>query len=214
MIENKKILIYIGANQGFGLTGLLYREQFDIVIAFEPDPEMYQLLLENIKFGLLSKINQNIQYIAINAACSLENSIKNLYIFENRVATSLGNANFDKDKSLIKNIIEVPTINLYDYLISNNINYIDYLVTDCQGSDLDIIRSIKNYIEESKIGKIFCETHRDDYNLYQGLCNDFSEFKKILSSNYKIEYFSFDGIIKDSSYIPIEDEWDTYWVKK
>ena len=69
-------------------------------------------------------------------------------------------------------------------------------------------------IDEKKVGKILCETHRDDFNPYEGLSNSFSDFKNILSDNYEINYFSCDGTIKEASNVPIEKEWDTCWIKK
>jgi hypothetical protein len=39
-----KILIYVGANRGYGLYRLLQNRPFDIIYAFEPDPEIFQEL--------------------------------------------------------------------------------------------------------------------------------------------------------------------------
>lgn len=213
-IENKKLLIYIGANKGYGLTDVLWKERFDRVIAFEPDPEMFQLLMENCKTGLLSNITYPIQYELINAACTLNDEIKNLYVFKNRVSTSLGDVFFEEDRDKIEKVIQVQTLNLKNFLIQKEITYIDYLITDCQGSDFNIIKTIKSFIEEKKIGKLFCETHKNNYTFYEGLHNDIDKFKEILSNNYEISYFSHDGIIKETLETPTETEWDTCWVVK
>ena len=41
-----KTLIYVGANRGFGLYRLLQKRQFDVIYAFEPDPEMFGFRLD------------------------------------------------------------------------------------------------------------------------------------------------------------------------
>ena len=39
-----KTLVYIGVNKGYGLSRLLQNNQFDIVYAFEPDPELFDMI--------------------------------------------------------------------------------------------------------------------------------------------------------------------------
>ena len=210
----EKLLIYIGANRGFGLTGLLNRKTFDRVIAFEPDAEMYNQLVKNIQHGLLSKFKSSTVFQSVNAACYTDNEIKDLFVFDNRVSTSLGDAFYDYDKKKVIKSIKVEVFNLFDFLKLNNIEYIDYLLTDCQGADYLILKSIESFIENKKIGTIYCETHHDDYHPYVGLSNNFSLFKKLLNTNYKVDYFSCDGIIKKSTDKITDTEWDTCWKKR
>jgi FkbM family methyltransferase len=202
-------LIYIGTNEGFGLEE--YIDLYDKVYAFEPDPEMFDKLVT--KFGNKEHV------VFVNAACSDTAETKTLYVTENRHSTSLSDLSdysltygFSGGKSSFKTF-EVNCINLYDYFLENNIDYVDTLITDCQGSDLSIIKTIESYITDKKIGELFCETHGSSVELYSGLNNQFGGFKEILSSNYKIKDFYLDGKVMSKDSEPFV-EWDTHWVLK
>ena len=74
------------------------------------------------------------------------------------------------------------------------------------------------YVDNKKIGQLYIETHGDGVELYKGLDNQFSGFKKVLSENYKFEYASLgrlNGAIKSESEIPDDElEWDSLWSVK
>ena len=214
----KKIAVYIGANRGYGLFHVV--NEFDEIHVFEPDTEIFEELKQNcINFN-----NYKCDIVLNNCACYLESGTKTLYITENRVSTSLSEVDistFDTigphsgGKPSVKKI-KVETINLYDYLKENNIDDIDYLLTDTQGADLTILKTIKPYIEQKKIKKLFCETHGNGKSLYVELDNQFDGFKELLSDNYEISYYSFDGQYKPKDYV-VQDtdiEWDTCWTLK
>lgn len=203
------VLIYIGTNEGDGLEE--YINLYDEVYAFEPDPEIFEKLTQRFSS------NQNATFV--NAACCEEDGVKTLYVTENRHSSSLSELSeysltygFSGGKSSFKTF-EVKTINLLNYLQQNNINYIDTLITDCQGSDLSILKTIKSYIDDKKIGELFCETHGNSVELYAGLNNQFDEFKKILSENYSVKDFYLDGKLMSMESEPFV-EWDTHWMLK
>ena len=209
-----KILIYVGANRGYGLYRLLQNRPFDIIYAFEPDPEIFEQLRLNY--------SQIPQVKLINAGCSAKTGTKTLYITENRVSSSLSDVNMENQSELgghsggkpaIKKL-NVHCVNLKEFCEGNKINHIDLLVTDCQGSDHEILTTMKEFIDNRKIDEIFSETHKDGIEMYVGLNNQFSKFKELLSENYKISYYSADGMHIDSDNI-VElnkhNEWDTCW---
>ena len=111
--------------------------------------------------------------------------------------------------------ITVKTINLKNFLEENGVEYIDYYLSDTQGSDLNILKTIKNFVDDKKIKELFIETHGNDWILYEGLDNKFEGFKKILSKNYEFVHESLgrlQGKIVLESEIPEnEREWDSYW---
>ena len=111
--------------------------------------------------------------------------------------------------------ITVKTINLKNFLEENGVEYIDYYLSDTQGSDLNILKTIKNFVDDKKIKELFIETHGNDWILYEGLDNKFEGFKKILSKNYEFVHASLgrlQGKIVLESEIPEnEREWDSYW---
>jgi FkbM family methyltransferase len=202
-------LVYIGTNEGDGLEE--YINLYDKVYGFEPDPEIFDKLKNRFA---------NCEHATfINAACSDKEGIQTLYVTENRHSTSLSELSefsltrgFSGGKASFKTV-DVNTINLNNFLQENSIDYIDTLITDCQGSDLSILNTIKTFIDEKKIGELFCETHANSVVLYDGLYNQFDGFKELLSSNYVIKDFYLDGKLMSKDSEPFV-EWDTHWVLK
>jgi len=92
-------------------------------------------------------------------------------------------------------------------------DYVDTLITDCQGSDLSILKTISSFIDEKKIGEIFCETHANSIKLYESLYNQYDGFKKLLCNNYEVKDFYLDGKVMSKDSEPFV-EWDTHWVLK
>lgn len=214
----KKIAVYVGANRGYGISPLL--NSFDEIHVFEPDPEIF----EDLKQRCISFDNYRCDIILNNCACHVEDGIKTLYITENRVSSSLSEVDISTFQTIgyhsggkpsVKKI-EIETVNLFDYLQKNNIEELDYLLTDTQGADLTILKTVKPYLDNKKIKKLFCETHGNGKSLYVDLDNQFNGFKELLSKNYEISYFSFDSNYRPSDYVITDEdiEWDTCWVLK
>jgi FkbM family methyltransferase len=202
-------LVYIGTNEGDGLSE--YIDLYDQVYAFEPDPEIFKILVDRFKDKTHAKF--------INCACSDTAGVKTLYVTENRHSTSLSELSdyslthgFSGGKSSFKTF-EVNCVNLKDFFEENQINYIDTLITDCQGSDLSILKTIKSYIDDKKISEFFCETHAVSVELYSGLNNQFLGFKELLSENYEVKDFYLDGKLVSKDGEPFV-EWDTHWILK
>lgn len=199
-------LVYIGANHGNSLWQIF--DKYDEVYAFEPDPEIFEQL--NRKFKQFEWVT------LINAACSFEDGETDLYVTPNRVSSSLSDVDIETygGDSAFK-VVKVKTVNLAKYLKDNNVEYIDYYYSDCQGSDLNILLTMKEYIENKKINEMYLETHGDGVFLYKDLDNQFSSFKKYLSENYEFVSASLgrlNGKIVEEKDIPEgEYEWDSLW---
>jgi len=205
-------LVYVGANTGDSLWHIF--NQYDNVYAFEPDPEIFEVL--NKKFGQFEWVT------LVNAACGQEKGTAKFYVTPNRVSSSMSivsTSTHDEDHPQRKyRKIEVDVINLYEYLIGEGVDYIDYYVSDAQGSDLNILKTITNFVNEKKINQLYIETHGNGLYLYDGLNNQFNEFKELLSENYDFEYASLGrlgGKIVSEQDIPEgEYEWDSAWKVK
>lgn len=203
-------LVYVGANVGHSFGRIL--RHFDKVYAFEPDPEMFSQL-EN-RYGSMENVT------LVNAACSTEDGEATLYITGNRVATSLGDGSngfksvHGFNAEVIKTIT-VKTINLYNYLKEEGVDVIHLYVSDAQGSDLNILKTMKEYIDSGSIGELFLETHGNGSFLYEGLDNQFNGFKELLSDNFEFVHASLgchNGRIVKEQDIPSDDpEFDSYW---
>ena len=206
-------LVYIGTNVGTTFGSLF--QYFDKVYGFEPDPEMFEQL--NNRFGSYDHVT------LINAACSTEDGESTLYVTGNRVATSLGDGckqfkdKYGYDASVIKEVT-VKTVNLSNYLESKGVEFIDLYYSDAQGSDLNIIKTMKKFVNEKRIGELFMETHADGHFLYEGLDNQLSGFKEILSENYEFIHASlgafYGRIVDEENLVPGDPEFDSYWKLK
>lgn len=205
-------LVYVGANTGTSLWSMV--QNYDKVYAFEADPEI---------FSTLKKRFQQFEWVTlVNAACSESKGKSKFYITPNRVSSSLGvvsTSTHDEDHPQRQyKEIEVDTINLCEYLVENGVNTIDFYQSDIQGSDLNVLKTLKPFIDESRIGAMFMETHGDNLYLYDGLYNQFQGFKNLLEENYKFVHASLgrlnNKIVSESEIPEGEYEWDSYWVAK
>ena len=143
-----------------------------------------------------------------------------------------GYKKIDSGSTVIKEI-EVNTINLGEFLSEQKVSFIDLYYSDCQGSDLNVLKTMKEFINEKKIGEMYIETHGDGSQIYMGLDNQFSGFKKLLGENYNFIHATMgtygegnaspirvkiDGavvseeIVSDVSDWDVPNpEWDSYW---
>lgn len=207
-----KTLIYVGANTGDSLWSIF--NGYDRVYAFEPDPEIFKTLS--------SKYKQFDWVTLVNAACGDKKSKEKFFVTPNRVSSSMGivsSSTHDEDHPQRKYMeIEVDVINLYDYLVDNQVEYIDYYISDAQGSDLNILKTLKLFIDNKKIEKLFIETHGNNLFLYDGLNNQFDGFKELLYKNYNFIHASLGRlggkIVKENEIPENEYEWDSYWEVK
>lgn len=207
-------LVYVGANKGGSLQRIY--QQFDQVIAFEPDPEIFADLENNIVE------TKDTEVVLVNAACSDQDGEQILYVTGNRVASSLGNGSkefkdFHGFNAAVIKEITVKTVNLSDFLHEGGVEKIELYVSDAQGSDLNILKTMKErYIDTSNIGELFLETHQNGIYIYEGLYNQLDGFKELLGENYNLIHASLgceNGRLVTEEEIPEggNPEFDTYW---
>lgn len=150
LMENKIKLgmnvVDLGSNLGLltlkmsklvGPTGHVY--------SFEPDPQLFQILNENIK------LNQ------------LENVSTFQFAVSNKSGKAVFSQNFKADgdgrlesKSMLKNTIDVDIIKLDDFCEKNTFN-IDFIKMDVQGSELKVFEGMKQLISYNKHLQIITE---------------------------------------------------------
>ena len=214
MSKRDTVLVYVGANQGNSLSELY--DKFDKVYAFEPDPEIFSVLVS--RFGQFEWVN------LINAACSDHDGESKLYITPNRVSSSLADAS-EVEKSMegftqeVFKVINIKAINLAKFLSDEKVDVIDFYYSDCQGSDLTVLKTLKkDFITTNKINQMFIETHGNGVEIYDGLNNQFDGFKKLLSKKFDFIHASLGSqggkIVKEEDIPEGEKEWDSYWENK
>ena len=76
-----------------------------------------------------------------------------------------------------------------DFLRERNVELIDLYVSDIQGMDFAVLKTLQSYLHEKRIKKLWCETERDshDFESYDGLpSNRQSSFERLLERDYKV----------------------------
>ena len=196
-IAKKGTLVYAGINVGDSFQKIFYK--YNKVLGFEPNIKNYDKI----------KHYNKIEGVKIfNFALSTKEGIEDFYLpdnFNNDASASLSDFS---DSSGIKstNVIKVKTINLCDVLINNSISEIDFYISDTEGYDFTILKTIYDkYIKTKKIQKIQVEAVNNLVkNPFIKITNYESDFDKLLLSNYNKTGVG-SGIIKKGDNFKSED---------
>jgi FkbM family methyltransferase len=211
------ILIIVGLDPG-GIFNYIHKG-FKQCYGFEANPERFTNLVR--KFGK----NKHIKLYNVAVAQYDGEVTFNISSNNNGASSSIGNFKEDwkeqyqgRKIEMVKKIT-IPCINLNSFCKKNNIHFINEYISDIQGMDLEVLKTLKPMIEEKKIGAITCEvTKNEKGNIYSDL-PDNSEmgFESLLRNNYKLVAKG-NGILKDNKYDFIPEiywEMDCKWkVKK
>lgn len=164
------IKIVVGCNTDLEFLDEALKNPNLIVFAFEPNSK----ITENIK-------NLPNNYILINKAVSLVDGIHDFYIHSDTWSSSLNNWGDGPRWGTLQKT-EVISIRLDTFLKEKNIKSIDYIHIDAQGGDLDVLKSLGNYIQ--KVSEGVCESlaPKTSFKLYKNQAS-FEEIKKFLISN-------------------------------
>jgi len=146
-IKDTDVIIDVGGH--IGLFSL-YASQFcknGLIYSFEPVPENYNLLIDNIQSNDLNQIK------SFNLAVSNSNSNVKLYLNDDEAGHSM----FSKSSKTIT----VDSISLQQIFDDNNIENCNFLKLDCEGTEYEILQNLPlSYF--NKIEKIVIEYHMAD----------------------------------------------------
>jgi len=172
-INQNDLVIDVGAHIGVFSIFASKKANNGKIYAFEPSPENYSLLKENIE------LNKSHNITLIPKALSDKTGIKDFFISED---DNKGNSSFySKPKSSEK--ISVNTTSFSDFIKKHKIKEIDFMKIDCEGGEYDIFfNSPKSIIK--KIKKISMEYH------------NINKKKNGLKLKYFLENLGFDIIMK------------------
>jgi FkbM family methyltransferase len=147
-IENNDVVVDIGANIGVFTLFAAYRTQ-NTVYAFEPFPVNLDFLNRNIHTNGLPNVTT--QCVAVSDKIG---SAK-LFLAEISEGHLLFNHNI---KGKLEKYMEVPSVTLQCIMDNNNLQYVDFLKLDCEGSEGSILISTPSeYLK--RIRKIAMEFH-------------------------------------------------------
>lgn len=155
-LSEVKIVFDIGAN--IGNTGLFYRSIFPngIIYAFEPVSDTYKILVQNTK---------NIKNIVpVNIGFSDTEGIHKVYLQKDKGLNSLNAFVNLPDQSLNEKfeMINIETVD--QFCLKHNITCIDFLKTDAEGLDLNVLKGAENLIRLKKIKFILSEVGFNEDN--------------------------------------------------
>ncbi|MBI5191898.1 MAG: FkbM family methyltransferase [Nitrospirae bacterium] len=180
-----KILFYCGIHNLVNFSRI--RPYFDMCYGFDANPDKV------VNAGNMYKNDPNVKFI-YGALTEKSGEDVEFTITTNwDPASSLGMPNPEFGHMISglltsQKKIKVPAINLHDFCITNNIQEIDTLITDLQGMDLTVLKSLKDMIQKGQIREIQCEVEPDNTPpRYLGIPESkFSDFTELLSENYDV----------------------------
>ncbi|MGE5479950.1 MAG: FkbM family methyltransferase [Chloroflexota bacterium] len=212
--KDKGVLVYVGAHRGSGLDRIAF--EYEKCFVFEANPELIPLLKK--KYSIFHQIE-----IVHGAVTSFDGTITLNVSSAGGSSSSLGKFKGDwpnASRHLVEMVKEVavPAINLNNYIASKGVDRIDTYVSDIQGMDLEVLKTLKKLIDEKRIGTIISETAKDERgNIYEGLPdNSESGFKALLGENY---YLAAKGwsFLKEGVFQEVPEDWwemDCMWKLK
>ena len=204
----KGTLVYVGLNKGDAFGSLYYK--FNKAIGYEANPELYKNLLRKFKG------KKNIKLFNLAASDSDSEALFYISENENMVSSSLHKFNSEHQNNVgYKKSIKIKTVNLGNHLVSQNINFIDEYLSDAEGHDLTILKSIITFIENNKIKKLTCEVTRNDKKNPHFNSNNYEKyFDKLLPPQYK-KISSGWGSLTIGEYDDVPDDYnfmDVVWI--
>lgn len=206
--KKQGVLVIIGL-ESEGIFSLIHRS-YNKCYCFEANPDRFKSLEK--KYKKYSNIHLYNYAVAQYDGEILFNISNN----NNGASSSIGNFDekwnqkFGKEKIVMVKTITVPCINLYNFCKRNNLNYIDDYISDIQGMDLEVLKTMEPMIRDGKIGTITCEvTKNEKYNIYKDLpSNAEKDFQVLLGGKYKMVAKGW-GVLKDGVFEEVpEDMWE------
>jgi FkbM family methyltransferase len=147
----------VGAHVGIFSIKAASEVRRGVVIAVEPEPRNYALLQYNIKLNNLESI-----IIAINKACGNYHGKTTLYLAQNSRSYSI-------NRPWFKTTIEVEVNTLDDIMKSLELEEVNFLKIDVEGSELEVLKGARETIKQSKNLKLALEVHIGQVN-FQKVC--------------------------------------------
>ena len=188
-LNDFNLLIDVGGHHGETID--LFCKNFKIVklISIEASPKNFEVLKSKVK--ILKKIFFDTTILIEQLTLGNQNKLVNIKQFEESSSSTIKEIdknssyykkkfrllNFFKKKEVFKEI-ETKLTKLNDYLIKNNINEVDFLKIDTEGSEFDILCGLENSIKKVKV--IYFEHH---YDLMIKKKYKFSDINNLLLNN-------------------------------
>lgn len=146
-VEENDLVFDIGFNYGFfALHALRFKPSK--IIGFEPSPKLVK------KFNEVSIPNIELHEVAV----SDKNGVATFY---DNLRDGMSTLKTDVTQFHVESSFDVNTISFNDFIKNNNIQNIDYLKVDCEGSEYEIFESMDENFLTNNIKKIALEFHHE-----------------------------------------------------
>ncbi len=211
--RRKGVLVYLGAHKGKPLMRLC--GQYKVCYGFEADPELCGDLKK--RFARIPNVH------IIHAAAATHDGEIEFHVSDNQASSSIGGRFADgwcgKNKVAMIKTVKVPCVNLCNFLREQGIETVDDYISDIQGYDLEVLKTLMPYINRKAIGSITCETGKDGFgNIYPDLPdNSESGFANLLGENYNCVAKGWGKGLKEGVFNNVPDDWwemDCKWKPK
>lgn len=174
-------LVYAGIFKGGGLNSIFVN--YERCYAFEANPELYRFAKKKYeKFPSVTIINA--------VVADYDGEIDFNISSNGGASSSIGHFSEDWENHAsgqikMEKTVKLPCINICNFLRTHGIEYVDDYVSDIQGFDLEVLKTLKPYLDEKRIGTITCEVAKSR-NIYKDLPDNSEEgFNKLLGNNYE-----------------------------
>lgn len=173
-INENDVVVDIGAHIGIFSLFAADSAKKGKVYSYEPFPDNFKLLKNNVKINSCQNIT------IFRKAIAGKSGKKSLFVSESE---NTGTHSFYSNNKRTKSI-EVSTESLSGILRNNNISNIDFLKIDCEGAEYELLFNCSS-ATLSKIKKISMEYHNIDNK------NNLTALKKILGRQFSIKTIPF-----------------------
>lgn len=212
---NNKVLVYAGAHLGGSLSQHL--NNYDLIFAFEANPWFCEYMA--------SRFSQHKNLHIVNAALCKVHGEKVVFNISRNNGDSSSLLMPNKENSMHDGIrpsaqILVDGVNLGIFLAEKGIEKIDTYISDLQGYDYEVLKTLKPLIDRGAINTIECEVEKTDkppIYVVDGIERNIEEnFNTILGKNYEKVATGW-GRLTDGVFGNVPDnwcEWDVRWKLK
>jgi FkbM family methyltransferase len=183
--EYEKVIFDVGANNGSSSVPLAIENPTYLVFAFEPTPEMIEVIKSKIvgleNYVIVPKAVSDYNGTAeFNVAGNWDWGCSSLLQFSKKSQTDWpGRTDFSVTYKLNVDVIRLDT-----FIEENLIHRIDHLHIDTQGSDLNVMKGLGGYLQIVNEGKMEAGTSDDILYEGQNKLNDCIKF--LLLNGFKV----------------------------